>query len=90
MSFLVLGPYSGGCTSTSTSCTTNVLWTVVYVKKVFGGNLDFPKIKILKKVCSDVFTCTKMWKQLNFKQNFTLILFIASKWPILAVLAYKK
>ena len=32
-------------------------------KTFFGGNLDFPKIKKLKKVCSDVWTCTKMWKQ---------------------------
>ena len=28
-------------------------------------NLDFPKIKKLKKVCYHVWTCTKMWKQLH-------------------------
>ena len=32
-------------------------------KTFFVGNLDFPKIKKLNKVCSDVWTCTKMWKQ---------------------------
>ena len=31
-------------------------------KTFFGGNLDFPKIKKLNKVCSNVWTCTKMWK----------------------------
>ena len=30
------------------------LATVVYIIKHFGGNLDFPKIKKLTKVCSDV------------------------------------
>ena len=27
---------------------------VVYIKKLFGGNLDFPKIKKLKQVWSDI------------------------------------
>ena len=48
-------------------------------KTFFGGNLDFSKIKKLKKVCSDVWTCTKMWKQCHFQQNFIQILFIDFK-----------
>ena len=36
----------------------------------FGGNLDFPKIKILKKVCSDVWICTKCENNAIFKQNY--------------------
>ena len=32
-------------------------------KTYFGGNLDFSKVKKLKKVCSDVWTCIKRWKQ---------------------------
>ena len=35
-------------------------------KTFFGGNLDFPKIKILNKVCSNVWNCTKMWKLCYF------------------------
>ena len=31
-----------------------MLNSIVDVIKLFGGNLDFPKIKIWKKVCSDV------------------------------------
>ena len=34
-------------------------------KTFFGGNLDFPKINKLNKVCSDDLTCTKMLKQCN-------------------------
>ena len=43
-------------------------------KTYFGGNLDLPQIEKLNKVCSDVWTCTKMWKQwtLLLKQNYTL------------------
>ena len=36
-------------------------------KNSFGGNLDFPKIKKLKKVCSNFWTCTKMWKLCYYK-----------------------
>ena len=36
-------------------------------KTFFWGNLDFPKFKKLKKVCSDVWTCTKMWEQCYFQ-----------------------
>ena len=32
-------------------------------KTFFGGNLDFPKIKKWNKVCSDVWTWSKMWIQ---------------------------
>ena len=41
------------------------------IKRFFEGNIDFPKIKKLKRVWSDVWTCTQMWKQNNaiFKQN---------------------
>ena len=45
----------------------------------FGGNLDFPKIKKLKKVCSDVWTCTKMSRQCYFQQNNSLKLLITFK-----------
>ena len=47
----------------------------------FGGNLDFPKIKKLTKVCSSVWTCTKMWKQLTLflAKLLTLKLLIAFK-----------
>ena len=39
-------------------------------KTFFWGNLDFPKIKKLKEVCSEVWTCTKMLNQCAiFKQN---------------------
>ena len=43
---------------------TNSSWCY---KTFFWGNLDFPKIKKLKKVCSDVWTCTKMWEQCYFQ-----------------------
>ena len=33
---------------------------VVDVIKLFGGNLDFPKIKKLNIVCSNIETCSKM------------------------------
>ena len=46
-------------------------------KTLFGRNLDFPKIKKLKKVCSDLGTSTKTWKECYFKQTYTLKLFIA-------------
>ena len=49
-------------------------------KTFFGGNLDFDKIKKLKKVCSDVWTCTKMLKHFwLFLAKNTLKLFIAVK-----------
>ena len=35
---------------------------LVDAMKFFGGDLDFPKIKKLKKVCYDVWTSIKMWK----------------------------
>ena len=44
----------------------------VDVIKHFWRNLDFPQIKILKKVCSDVWSC-------NIKQHYTLTLLIAFK-----------
>ena len=49
------------------------------LKNFFGGNLDFPKIKKLKNICFDVRTCTKMWKQCYFNQNYAQKLFIAFK-----------
>ena len=36
-------------------------------KTIFGGNLDFPKIKKLKNICFDVRICTIMWKQCYFQ-----------------------
>ena len=51
-------------------------------KTLFGGNLDFPKVKKLNKVCSNVWTCSKMWKQCYFKQNNALELFISLKMAI--------
>ena len=49
-------------------------------KTFFWGNVDFPKIKKLKKVCWDVWTCTKMWKHCAiFNQIYTLKLYIAFK-----------
>ena len=67
----------------------NIWWAVVNVIKLFLGNLNFTKIKKLKKVCSGVRTCTKMLKQYNTisKQNYTLTVLIALKWPIFAVSA---
>ena len=55
-------------------------------KTFFGGNLDFPKIKKLNKVCCDDWTCTKMLTQCYFKLNYIRTLFVL-KWPILAVSA---
>ena len=54
---------------------TRTMWTLDSVtrswcyKTFFGGNLDFPKIKKLNKVCFADWTCTKMLKQcyLNVK-----------------------
>ena len=48
-------------------------------KTIFGGNLDFLKIKKLKNVCLDVWTCTKMWKICYLRQNYALKLFFAFK-----------
>ena len=45
-------------------------------KTFVEGNLDFPKIKKLKKICDNVWTCTKMWKQCTIcNQNYTIELF---------------
>ena len=52
------------------------IWCWCY-KTFFGGNLDFPKIKKLKKVCYNVWICTKMWKLGYFLAKLTLELFIA-------------
>ena len=48
-------------------------------KTYFRGNIDFPKIKKLNKVCSDDWTCTKMLKQCYLKLNYIQTLFICSK-----------
>ena len=49
-------------------------------KTFFGGNLDFTKIKKLNKVCSNVWTCTKMCENYAIlNQNYTLELFIDLK-----------
>ena len=52
-------------------------------KNFFGGNLDFPKIKILNKVCSNVWTCTKMWKLCNVyaKQYSKTVHLFLLFWP---------
>ena len=63
----------------------NLKWQLTFwpavdvIKLFFGGNLEFPQIKKWKKVCYDVWTCTKMWKQCCFKQIYTLKLFIGFK-----------
>ena len=49
------------------------------IKRFFWGNLDFPKIKKLNIACSNVWTCTKMWKQCYFYQSYTKKLFISYK-----------
>ena len=41
--------------------------SVVDVIKLFGGNLDFPKINKLKILFSDAWTCTNMWKHILHK-----------------------
>ena len=53
----------------------------VDVRNHFGGNQDFPKMKALGKVCSDVWTCSagpalKFENKTIFKQRYTLNLFI--------------
>ena len=48
-------------------------------KTLFGGNLDFPKIKKLKNVCCHVWTCTKCESNAIFKQNYTQKLFSSFK-----------
>ena len=45
---------------------------VIYVIKLFGGNLNFPKIKKMKNACYDVWTCTEMWKQCFFSSKTIL------------------
>ena len=49
------------------------------IKLFFGGNLDFPKIKKLNKVCSMSEPAQKCENYAIFKQNYTLQLFIALK-----------
>ena len=64
-------------TSESTSLLQTLTCSVCY-KTFFRGSLDFRKIKKLKKVCTDVWTCTTMFKQCSyFKQNYTLKLLIS-------------
>ena len=55
-------------------------------KTLFGGNLDFPKIKKLKKVCSDDWTCTKMLTNVIISLTILEHCRFVLKWPILAVL----
>ena len=57
-------------------------WSGRY-KTFLGGNIDFPKIKRLNKICSGVSTSTKMWKQCYFKLNYTLTLYFAFKIALL-------
>ena len=38
-------------------------------KTFVGVNLEYPKLKKLNKVCSNVWTCTKLWKQCYFYIN---------------------
>ena len=40
-----------------------IIWSHCSCSWFFWGNLNFSKINKLKKVCSDVLTCTKIWKQ---------------------------
>ena len=53
--------------------------SVVDVIKLFGGNLDFPKVKKLNKVCCDDWTCTKILTQCYIKLNYIRTLLICSK-----------
>ena len=66
-------------------------WSWCY-KTFFGGNLDFPKIKKLNKVCCDDWPGTKMLTQCYFKINYVSTLWICSKMAstILAVSAKGK
>ena len=50
------------------------------------GNLDLPKIKESKNVCSDVWTWTKMWKQWIPFLTKTILLncLLLKKLPIIA------
>ena len=45
--------------------------TVIHNLNVSGGNLDFHKIKKLKQVCSDTWTCTKMQRIAVFATKIT-------------------
>ena len=57
-----------------------VLWTRSWCYKNFlRGNLDFSKFKILNKIYSDDWTCTKMLTQCYFKLNYIRTLLICSK-----------
>ena len=47
--------------------------TCMWCFKIFFE--DFPKIKEFNKVCSGVWTCTKMWKNAIFKQKCLLMLY---------------
>ena len=49
------------------------------LKNFFGENLDFPKIKKMKKLCYYVWICTKMWNYFYFQVKLTLKLLIAFK-----------
>ena len=52
---------------------------VIDVIRLFGGNLDFPKIKKLKNVWSESETAQKCENNAIFKQIYTIKLFIAFK-----------
>ena len=58
-----------------------------YYKTFLGGNLDFPKIKIWKKIVMLSKPEQKCENFAIFKQSNTLKLFVAIKWPIHAVSA---
>ena len=62
------------------------------LQNFFVGNLDFPQIKKLKKVCSDVWDFTKMFKTMRlFKAKlYSKFFLFLLKWPILAVSAEGK
>ena len=53
--------------------------SVVDVKNLFWRKSSFPKNLEIEKHLFDVRTCTKMWKQCYFNQNYAQKLFIAFK-----------
>ena len=63
----------GFCDDLPNDMSSKLLWWLQVVD-VFGGNLDFLKIKKLKNVCSDVWTCRKMWKQWMLFLTKTILL----------------
>ena len=65
----------------------NIFIPVVNVMKLFLGNLDFPKIKKLKKFVLMSEPTLECENNAIFKQNYAQNCLFHLKFPILAVLA---